>query len=412
MRRRILSLLSLAACVATAHLDAQGVVPPATLRGLQRTSGLNPPGVPGNAVHQVHLVQLPGDPDGTYSCALTVTGLPTTNGGAGGTDIVTGKYDALNDVFTPDLNAAAVNSAGAEFGFMFHHTGLIAVFERTGPTIEVATRPSLTSAWTHAGTVSGITGGPAARDPSLADLAGQLIVIYMLGPAGNASIVYSPLDRNTRVAGPPTTIVMPSGPARQANSPTPIVTSTGELIGLSHHDRDASDNDHWMSMDLDPNTPSVQFIDTPSWKNNGGYAGGKFFDAESAPAPYHVNDVEAVWWTGGRASIGTSMEITANVPPRSSGNVDISFFMLSRGFLSSATPVQGVVGALGVDPTLLILGAIGVHNLRTGRARGTIGVPNDPSLRGLRIPAQSLTVIAGPPGQLVLGNTASITIDP
>ena len=361
-------------------------------------------------MNQLHLVQLPGDPNGTYTCALTVTALPAANGGVGGQDIVTGKYDALNDTFTPDLLAAGVNSASVDFGFMFHHSGLIAVWERTGPTIEVATRPNLTSAWVHKGTVSGITGGPAARDPSLADVNGQLVVIYMLGPAGNASIVYSPLDQNTLIAGPATTIVAPSGAARQANSPTPIVTSAGELIGLSHHDRDSVDNDHWMSFDLDPATPSVLFIDTTTWINNGGFAGGRFFDAQNTPAPYHAIDVESVWWTGGRAGVGTTMEITANVPGRTSGSPTISFFMISRGFLPTPQPVPGVLNSLGIDPSFLLLLAIGSHDLSTGRATTGIPIANDPSLRGLTIPAQSLTLILAAAPQLVLGNTAAITI--
>ena len=74
--------------------------------------------------------------------------------------------------------------------------------------------------------------------------------------------------------------------------------------------------------------------------------------------------------------------------------------------------MPGITNNLGVDPSFLLLLVIGAHDLSTGRATTGVPIPNDPSLRGLTIPAQSLTVILAAAPQLVLGNTAAITILP
>ena len=71
-----------------------------------------------------------------------------------------------------------------------------------------------------------------------------------------------------------------------------------------------------------------------------------------------------------------------------------------------------MIGQLGVDPTLLVLFTAGAHNLATGRARTTVPVPMDPSLKGLVLPGQSLTLFLMPQVQLALGNTAVLAIDP
>jgi hypothetical protein len=401
MHRSLLCLSLLAT-----GLHAQGLVPPATLRPIQKQNGLSVPAVPGQETQQIHMVRLPGDPPGTYTVALTVLNLPAANGGAGGQDILTGKYDALTDTFTPDTLAAGVNTTGTEFGFMIHSNGLVAVVDRL-TSVVAFTRPNVTSAWTLKGTVTGLPAGPGYYDPAVADIGGQLVVLYVTGTTANGSIAYSPLDINTLVAGPSVTVVRPRG-AGAANSPTPVVTSTGELIGLSHHDVIGSDNDHYISMDLDPNTPSVLFIDTTTWINNGGFAGGTFFDAE-ALVPYQITSTQAVWWTGGRAAIGTNMEITVNVPPKTTGVPDLSFIMLSRAFLPTPSMIPGVTNLLGIDPSFLILIPAGAHTLQTGQVIVNIGVPNDASLRNLVVPGQSLTIDLTS-STLILGNTAALAI--
>jgi hypothetical protein len=403
MYRSLLSLSLLAT-----GLNAQGLVPRATLRAIQKHPALCTPAVPATDTQQIHMVRLPGDPAGTYTVALTVTGLSAANGGVGGMDILTGKYDALADVFTPDLHAAAVNSAGTEFGFMIHSNGLVAVIDRLSSVL-VATRANVVSPWVPKGTVTGLPAGPGYFDPAVANIGGQLVLLYVTGSAASASIAYSPLDINTLAAGPAVILVRPNRTSGgQANSPTPIVTSTGELVALSHHDVVGSDNDHYMSMDLDPNTASVLFIDTTTWINNGGFAGGTFFDAESV-APYQITSTQSAWWTGGRAAIGTNMEITINVPPKSSGAPHLSFIMLSRAFLPTPLAIPGVTNLLGIDPTSLILINAGTHVIQTGQATVNIGVPNDASLSNLAIPGQSLSIDLTS-SALILGNTAALTI--
>jgi hypothetical protein len=106
------------------------------------------------------------------------------------------------------------------------------------------------------------------------------------------------------------------------------------------------------------------------------------------------------------------MEITANSPGRASGAPAVSFFILSRAFLAAPLPIPGVINNLGIDPSFLVLIPIGAHNLSTGRGTAILAIPNDASLRGLTIPAQSLTLLIATTSQLVLGNTAAITILP
>jgi hypothetical protein len=413
MRNCFLHGLALAVAVSTSRVEAQGSVPPAILSGYVKSVGLNPPGTPGASVEQIYMSQLPGDSGSIYTCALTVTALPAANGGAGAQDIVTGKYSVYTDTFTPDLLAAGVNSASRDSGFVFHSSGLIAVWERPGPTIEVATRTNVTAAWVRQGSVTAITGGPSVRNPALADMNGQLVVIYMLGPEGNASIVYSPLDRTTLVAGPATTIVAPSAPARQPNSPTPIMTSTGELIGLSHYELSPTENQHLMSCDLDPATPGVRLVDSRRWKSSGGFAGGRFFDAQHIPQPDYVVEVEAMWWTGGRAAVGTNMEITVNMPgARPTVPLSFCWIFLARGFLQTPRPVWPVINQLGIDTSFSLPLAIGTHDALTGRATAILAIPDDQSLRGVTIPAQSYTLLLDSPPRHVLGNTAALTILP
>lgn len=316
---------ALLAATLAAPVLAQGVLPPFKLGVLNPKPGLSVPNIPGTDIQQVHLVHVLGDLPNVYLCAATISNLSATYGGMGGTDVVTGKYDVLTDRFTPNAEAAALNTTGTEFGLMLHHTGLAAVFDRLPGLPWLATRTALGQPWTIAGPVGPLPTQPY-YDPALADYNGQPHLLHVLGQ----DIVMTPINLgNGALTGPSVVIVPRARATSTANSPTPVLDSAGELIGLSHHDLLGSDNDHYMSLDLDVNTPSILLHDTTSWINNGGFIGGRFFDAE-AIAPYHVFTMDTFWITGGRARIGTSMDVFAYAPPTTSNAVYLTYMFIGR----------------------------------------------------------------------------------
>jgi hypothetical protein len=367
--------------------------------------GLSAPAIPGTAVHQVHTLHLPGDPPNVYMTALTVDGLQPGSGGVGSLDLLTGKYDVLTDTFTPDNFASSLNSSGIEFGLSFYHDGLVAVWDiNNGPPPQLATRPNLTSPWQTRGTIGGMHSA-TYYDPAIANINGQPHLIYIFGN----DIVAAPINLTTNaISGARFVLVNPARAGSQANSPTPIVDSTGELIGLSHHDVLGADNDHYLSLDLDPTTPAVILHDTTTWINNGGFIGGRFFDGEST-TPYHVLAIDKFWFTGGRAAIGTTMEIRAFVPPTTSPNPYLSWTLISSAFAVTPTPVPLVGGLLALNPAVIVDISMPPHNNANGTSLTSLPVPNDPTLRNLKIPAQGITFDTAAL-RLQFTNTAALTI--
>lgn len=395
----------LAALALCTPLCAQGEVPPPQIGQTNPLPGLKPPAIPGTNVQQVHMIHLPGDAPNVFHTALTVAGLPAANGGVGGTDLLTGKYDVLTDTFTPNTEAAALNAAGTEFGLMFHHTGLHAVYDRLpGPPI-LAKRASLGSPWQVVGTITGLP-SQSYYDPALATFKGRTYLLHVLG----TGIAMTAIDLNTGALSTPSGVIVNAARSGStANSPTPIVDSKGELIAISHHDVLGSDNDHYMSMDLDPATPALLFNDTPTWTNNGGFIGGRFYDAESTPSPYHIFAIDAFWTTGGRAPVGGAMELRAFVPPSATPGNQVSWLLIGAGFLQPPLPVPPFVGMFGLNNVLITL-PLGMHNNLNGEALLTVQVPNIPGLSGAKVPVQSFT-LHPTTGTGTVGNTALLTVD-
>ena len=304
-----------------------------------------------------------------------------------------------------------------------YHDGLLAVYESfgkpgaTGNEVWVAERTSITAKWKDKGKVANI---PTANsqtywDPALANIGGKLHLLYMLNRnATQADIAAAPLDltKMTIDRSKEMILVQTTTAAADANSPTPIVDSTGELIALSHHDQQNS-NDHYVSFDLDPKTPALMFITDSAWINNGGFAAGKFFDAKSV-SPYTIHYVETVWWTGGRAALGGKMEISFYAPIRAkTAPPYLSLAFLSTGFLPTPFALPGIQGKFGLNPATLITLATGIsHNVLTGQGTLSLTIPNDPVLKGIALPGQSVTVnpggTSGP--EYYFGNTAALTI--
>lgn len=395
-----------AAFVPCCALLAQGVVPPVQINQVNPLPGLSTPAVPAASVQQVHTVHLPTDPPNVFYVAMTVTGLGAANGGVGSSDLLTGRYDVLTDTFTPNNDAAALNTASQEFGLMVHSSGLFASFDRLPGAPWLASRPALGQPWQIVGQISPIP-SQSYYDPAVATYQGQVHLLYVLG----TDIAMTPIDvTNATLTGTPRIIVNAALSGSTANSPTPVCDPAGELIGLSHHDVLGSDNDHYMSLDLSPATPSVLMNDTTGWSNNGGFIGGRFFDAESAPTPYHVFSMDTFWFTGGRSPVGGTMVITMYSPPTTGSAIYLSMFAGSDAFLPTGFSLAGVPGLIGVNPAAISPTPLTVHNNMNGEAIVSFQIPNTPSLSGLSLPAQSATLEATT-GQFYFGNTAQLSID-
>jgi hypothetical protein len=387
----------------SAALAAQGLVPPYRVSITNPLPGLSVPRVPGSNVQQVHFVHLPNDPPNVYLCSMTVAALPAGFGGVGGTDLLTGRYDALTDTFTPNNEAAALNTAGTEFGLMVHHTGLHAVFDRLPGQPWLASRAALGMPWQIVGQFAALS-PQSYYDPALAEFGGQPHLLHVLG----TSIAITPINlSNAMFTGPSVTVILQARPGSTANSPTPILDTTNQLIGFSHHDVLASDNDHYMSLDLDPNTPAVLMHDAATWRNNGGFVGGRFCDAEST-APYHIFAIDTYWCTGGRGALGGVLDVFAFTPPTSSTTeAYLSFLLIGAAFLPAPLPIPPIPGALGIDVSTLVSLPFPQHNNSNGEALLQMVVPNIPSLRGRSIAAQSATFRVAT-GQVFLANTCAL----
>lgn len=397
--------LVVAALAATPFVAAQGVIPPHQINLTNPLPGISAGGLGVGTIQQVHLVHLPTDPPNVFLSAVTATSVPTNLGGVGGQDLVTGRYDVLTDTFTPDNLAAAINSTGTEFGMMLDHTGTFAVFDRLPGFPFLASRPNTTAAWQIVGQIAGLP-SQSYYDPSLAMYRGRPHLLFVQG----TNIAMQPIDLTTaQLQGAPRTIVFAAGAASTANSPTPVVDSNGEIIGVSHHDVTGSDNDHYMSLDLDPQTPSVLFNDTTTWTNNGGFAGGRFIDAEFTPSPYHTLAIDAYWCTGGRAAVGQPMEIRSYVPPTTASNVYVSFLLVGAAFLPTGQTFPGIAGELGLS-SIIVGFALPPHNNMNGEAALTLTVPNNPNLSGVVLPLQS-AVLNASLSTVAFANTAAMTID-
>lgn len=400
------SAVVLALPISCGVLLAQGVIPPVQLGQINPLPGLSTPNVPAARVEQVHLIHLPADPPNVFLVGMTAVGLPPTSGGMGSGDLITGSYDVLTDTFTPNNDAAALNTTSYEFGMMIHHTGLHAVFDRLPGLPWLAARSAIGQPWQIVAQIGPLP-SQSYYDPALATFQGQVHLLYVLG----TDIAMAPIDLATAtLTGTPRVIVRAARAGSTANSPTPVLDPNGELIGLSHHDVLGSDNDHYMSLDLDPGTPAVLLNDTSTWTNNGGFIGGRFFDAENTPTPYHIFAIDTFWFTGGRAPIGGTMHVSMYSPPTANMAVYFSMFAGSDSFLPAGIGLPSVPGLIGINPAAISTVPLVQHNNQNGLALVSFPIPVNPSLSGLSLPAQSATLDALT-GQFYFGNTARLAID-
>lgn len=378
--------LAILACAALAtwspSVEAQGLVAPAIVRAKQSTPGLSASALGVSSVWQIHLVRLPGDPIGIWSCSLSVRGLSTARGGRGGMDLLIGRYDVRRDVFTPNLAAANCNSTADEFDGMFDASGRHYVFDRNGTLpaqIMYTNRDSTTAQF---GTPLPVDGVPVQKwfDPSIGVVDGTLQLFYTEG----ASVVRAPFDPDMpSVVGPSHEVVRPSRTGATVDSATPIFDARGMVTGLVHCEFLGSDNDAFLTPDLDPATPSHPLLDTTGWTNNGGYAGGTFFFAERGG----IVNLQTNWMTASSARIGEPMALQIMSPP---GSNAISLPFVGLSYLGNPIRLPGFTNALGIAPQTLIPLLAAGNDPRTGIAGYSFLTPLDPTLTGLELPMQSL----------------------
>lgn len=393
---------ALAAAAILSPILAQGVVGPTVLGGPYHPAGLSPGQVPAAEVLQVQLARLPGDPLGTWTVAMTVVGLSPAWGGQGGSDLLIGRYDPVAENFLPTLVAAQCNTPGTEFGAMLDSRGLELVFERDG-FAHRARRSTVAGSFDPGRRIENLPDHPY-YDPAIGNVNGQRVLFYV----ADGSIRMARFDDGVGdVLGPGIVVVQPVQPGATPNSPTPLFDLRGDVRGLSHHELLGSDNDHYLTLDLDPATPSHLVLDTPTWLNNGGFAGGKFFSAENAPSPYHVVGLDTVWMTGAEAQVGTSLRASMFVPP-SAGDVSFSWLLFGAAYSPFPLPLPGIQGKLGLDPGSVFASVpVGSHIARTGEVAYVLIVPNDPALAGAVVPTQGVTQRNG---QFLFTNTSSLRV--
>lgn len=403
-----------------AALSGQGVVPPFQVGQTNPLPGLNPASVPGSVVSHVHMVHLPADPLNVFYCTATVAGLPASYGGAGGLDFVCGSYDVLTDTFTPNSQAAALNTGADERGLMLHHTGLFAVFDRGSGTAGgawLASRLAVGQPWQIVAriTIQCPCYYTPLFHPALADYQGQTHLVYVrswvqLFPGLNG-IVMAPMDLNfANVTGPDTLLVtMPVGLGSPV-SPVPVTDPNGELIGVSHSLLDFSPAiriDRYMSLDLDVSTPAVLMYSNTNPTYAGGFVGGRFFDGQVGGP--HISSVDTVWCTGGTGVVGGMMHVRLLSPPTSGAQIYLSAFASSRLFLPFGQPMPPVQGLLGINPAGAWASSLVLHDNLNGEGVISFAIPNSPGLSGVRLPLQSATLEL-PSGAVYLGNTALLVV--
>jgi hypothetical protein len=243
-------------------------------------------------------------------------------------------------------------------------------------------------------------------DPALADVFGEMHLLF--ASTYSQEIMLARLDLSDRSIGSPRAIVRTSRPSGIPNSPCPIVSSSGELLGVSHFDKVGLDNDHYLALDFDPETPSLRFVDTPAWHGNGGFASGTFFSIEqTALLTNRVVSYDAPWWAGGQGYAGETLDLVFYGPPQVEPRFS-AVLGLGGSFLPSPIAISGF-GSLGIEPLGSIWLDVGMIDGPSGQARLPLPIPDDNELRNVLVPAQSVAFDLFT-NQVILGNTAGLRI--
>ncbi|PIE24132.1 MAG: hypothetical protein CSA62_04840 [Planctomycetota bacterium] len=401
-----LSLSLACACILSASASAQ-VAPGTITKSAPSTVFTYGSGgqIPGTGTGQIAHFRLPHNPLGTWTTCITVTsGLPSSNGGSGGYDLLMGVYDRVKGKFTPNLLAANLNSAGNDFGLMLDPKGMYAIFDRaTG--VYLASRKNLIAKFNAPVQVAGIT--QTYVDPALGYVGGKLKIFYTL----NKNIVMQDLDLSTpsapKVSGTPSIIVQ-SGATNTANSATPITGPDGDVEGLWFANLVGRDNDMCWKASLDPKDPFTVVVDTTTWINNGGVAGGLLTHAGPTNPKNAMYELKAAWLLGDVVSPGGTADVFGAFP-RKNNLPGITAVFLSAGLLKTPVAVAPFTGLFGLDLKTFGYLSTMTHSDASDRAKMALPIPNNPSMKGVVVHLQGLSI--DPTGKAyTLTNTGKITV--
>jgi hypothetical protein len=333
----------------------------------------------GSAVQQIYLDRLPGDNPGQWTACITQAG-----------QIVMGTYDQTADTFTANQQAAAISS-GSPFGLMLEpRVGRYAVFDRsTGVFFAARGAPGVN--FTTAAQVTGVPG--TYVDPALGYVGGRLKLFYVLAGMGNGLVMQDLDVTNLQapfVTGTPVRVANATTAARRIHSPTPITGPDGDVEGLFLAERDAAgDSDMFFKPTLDPAVPHLLVVNGTNWRNNGGVAGGRLLYSSTGVGIEHV---DAAWLLGDEEAPGGTLDVFGSVFFRTAPAATVVFLSTGVG-AAILLPPPLHVGALGLDPVLLLnLGSLNHPDASQGGSL-RLPLPNDPSMSGARLAIQGLSFV-------------------
>lgn len=374
--------------------------------GLKNGTGTND--IPGTSLIQVSAFQLPGDPPGTWTMCFTVRALPTAFGGKGGDDVVMGKWNRVTGKFTPRNYTAGLNTQGNEFGLMLDTSGRYALLDHPDG-VYFAQRAAPNRPFGQAVQVQGMGTiiVPTYVDPAPVYVGGTTANDLHMLWVNQGRIVLQKLDISNpaapRVSGN-AKIVVNAQAGFGPHSPMPLHGPDGTVKGLWHAANMGGDSDMQWSSDLDPMTPFQQVVDSTNWLNNGAVAGGLLVWRDTAVTNM-PQDVGAAWMLGDEKKPGQNASIFGGAF-RSTAAPAITTIFASVGTIAGVS-IPGINGKLALNPAALIPFASYTHASANERGSITFPLPNIPSLSGVKLVLQGLTIDAG---KLTFTNDAALKI--
>jgi len=356
----------------------------------------------GTAIPQISFWKLPGDSAGVWTACLAVWNLTSGYGGNGTTNgLVMGKYDQVKQTFTVSANANSLNSTIDEFGLMLEPVlGRYAVFDRfqsrfRGHLGVFFSWRAPTKAFSTPVQVQGLVINYSFADPSLGYVGGKLKLFFNANYNNVQGIYMQDLDvsnlQQPKVTGT-AVLVAKSNRGGDMHSSMPIAGPDGDVEGLWLGDVSGNDSDMYFANDLDPTTPNHLVIDSSSWLNNGGIAGGMLHWADTA-TPYYeaIKDAEAAWLLGDDEALGGTADVFGAVVNKSlpAPNTTVVFV--------SSTPAAGVSipgfnGQFGLNLGAMFLLGVMQHKDADEMAKMSFPIPTDPKLKGARLALQGLSI--------------------
>jgi hypothetical protein len=353
-------------------------------------------------VSQVSMVPHPNGTPGLYLGGMTVVGLSPALGGVGGFDVVSFTYSRTTNVVTLNANAKSLNTASFESGLHWAPSGLYAVANCNAGPCQATTA-------TPAGVLNAptIVNGVVGLDAVPRRLNGNDVLFYSRSP----DIAWRIHDvANSQSGGAANVCASPSVAGRTLGSAWPLVGADGNVQGMMAVETDpvAVAADWNWSGDLDPATPHVVGQVSPGFiEFSGCEAGGRIYMPRLQNFQYETVEYDVIGMlgdyvpvTGGRADLTAFAPIKAAAAPP-----DLTVIVNGFGFIAPL-PVLGINNLLGVNPNIITVLDVILHDNATGRGSVNFSMPTLPA--GTVFTLQSLTLMDLGAGPVHLSNTYGI----